>query len=203
MFNVSMKGKWFSTNPSPCLDGAWERCFERGLCLRLVGQACLSVCNSLLQTTYPQTRLSPLSGPRYCIAIYNGVLGKATIQSHSLPIDDLNFLLKMSFWNEIISRLTCKVLCLRLSNAHLCRPLWECLFQHEVIKPPAGYIWPPQCAPRYILPTAASDDSSESSETPSSGKEDLPSSAAVGTGSVPVPLTLGDPNPNPKIQTLF
>ena len=88
----------------------------------------------------------------------------------------------MSTQKEIISRLTCEVLRLRLRNAHLSitvkkSALVERLLQHEdsLQQGTSG------------LANAASDDSSENSEseTPSSGDEVPSSSAAVGTGSVP------------------
>ena len=88
----------------------------------------------------------------------------------------------MSTQKEIISRLTCEVLRLRLRNAHLSitvkkSALVKRLLQHEdsLQQGTSG------------LANAASDDSSENSEseTPSSGDEVPSSSAAVGTGSVP------------------
>ena len=81
------------------LDGAWEAslCVERGgLCLRLAGQARLSVGNPSLKTNYISIPKLALPGSRYCVLLYyeyiNGVLGK---ESHSLPID-YNYVIRAS-----------------------------------------------------------------------------------------------------------
>ena len=157
-----------------------------------------------LSATLPskQTRLFLGLVPGIVLLYINGVLvlGKATIQSHSQPIEDLNFLLNFFFWLKLSSRmkmvlcLTCEVPHLRLCNVHLSisgnkLTLVERLHQYEVRLWPgsSGFI---KVQP-VMLPTAASHDSSESLETPLSGEEDPSSSAAVRTGLVPVPSTLG------------
>ena len=89
MFNVLMKGKWSCTTPSS-FDRAWEAYHMLKGGFVWVSRSSLPLC---LQPS-PLNNLSPnliVSVWFQVLYVYiNGVLGKATIQSHSLPIDDLN-----------------------------------------------------------------------------------------------------------------